>query len=122
MRYPAIDHFVEEVNASLKRFKADPRHWKTIPFLRGREHLFEYAGDSTTAHIQLCAPLYLTDEDRRLSRASVYAACELSRDPKTKELRCWIPSILDAPTATADANNLRRALAHDYTPEYKPAA
>lgn len=103
----AKQKFLLRANESLARFKANPRHWKLIHFSGGRERQLTLNGASAATDIQLCVPLYLTEEDERFCRASVYAVAELSADGV-----CHIPSILDSKMAIGDINNLIRGVRH----------
>ena len=110
----AMEKFAARANESLQRFKKDPSHWKLIHFSAGREKDLELVGESTDTSIQLCAPLYLTAEDERAKRASVFAVVELRSDPSTGKEECKIPSILDHRMAIGDINHLRQGVLQNF--------
>ena len=103
----AMAKFAAKANESLQRFKVNPNRWGLVTFSAGAERSLVYSGETANTSIQMCAPLYLTDEDERIERASTYAVVELLENMVS------IPSILDHEMAIADMNNLARGTKND---------
>lgn len=109
----AKSKFVTKLNESLERFRSNPRHWHLIPFSNGNEKRLVLNGESTDAAIQLCAPVYLTEMDERIKRASVYAVAEFRFDPEISKYCCNVPSILDNRMGTSDMGHIISGVRRD---------
>lgn len=106
----ARQRFLAAVNRSLQDFKKEPSHWRLIHFSGGRERDICFSGGVEVTTVQFCAPVYLTAEDERIGRASIYAVVELKADSPESKPECRVPSVLDHRMAIGDINHLRRGV------------